>query len=266
MFRIGGAESGPQSDIHTERVMENTEFLMTFAEIEVAFRFHFNGTGMLFRSYEHKKVPDRYKGDFLTADLQKIQTYAAEKKVSLEFAEYWRLMEKTADYLTMHGCTMFHGVAFIYGNGAYILTAPSGTGKSTQYRNLKTLHGDKILIINGDKPILAAWPDGLITVYPSPWNGKERWGGNIPAPLRGVFLLEQGQTNTLESMDRQDAVIPLIQQFIYTAPGRQSVHTVFQMADLILRSVPMYQFRNRGDLASSSVLFDRIKGIEEKWR
>lgn len=256
----------PWSEINMERVMENREFLMTLAEIEVAFRFHFNGTEMLFRSYEHKEVPDKYTGEFLTADLQEIQIYAAEKNVSQEFAEYWRLMEKAADFLTIHGCTMFHGVAIIFGNGAYILTAPSGTGKSTQYRNLKTLYGERINIINGDKPILGVGSKGFIMVYPSPWNGKEGWGGDIPAPLRGVFLLEQGKSNILESMDMKDAAIPVIQQFIYTAPSRQSVHTVFRMADTMLGSVPIYKFSNRGDLVSSSMLFEQIIKIEEQWR
>lgn len=244
--------------------MKNKEFLVTLAEIEVAFRFHFSGTGMLFRSYEQSSETDAYKGEYLSADIERVKEYAAEHNCSLEFAEYWCLMEKASDYLTMHEYTMFHGVAFQFHAGAYILTAPSGTGKSTQFRNLRTLYGDECQIINGDKPILGYSPDGGILVYPSPWNGKEGWGGHRYAPLRAVILLEQGQTNQISRMDNREAVEPIIKQFIYLAPNRQSVHTVFRMADTMLGSVPCYQFTNRGDLPSSSMLFDLISGIEKR--
>lgn len=243
--------------------MKNSEFLITLAETEVAIRFHFSGTGLLFRSYEKKIISDDYDGRYLSADPEKIRAYADEMSCSMEFAEYNCLMMVVADFLTEIDCTMFHGVAFIYGSGAYILTAPSGTGKSTQYRNLRRLYGSSCRIINGDKPILGPGQNGQIIVYPSSWNGKENWAGKEHAPLRGMVILEQGTENILKEMNKHDAVLPVMEQFIYTVTSRKSVHTVCRMADSIISNIPLYGFVNRGDYASSRMLFDCIRKAED---
>lgn len=242
--------------------MKKSEFLIKLADLEVAFRFHYSGTGMLFRSYEKKTLPGDYCGEYLSADPEKIMSYARETGRSWEDSEYNCLLEVAANYLAEKDRPMFHGAAFICGEGAYILTAPSGTGKSTQYRNLKYLYGDRVRVINGDKPILGRGQEGEIIVFPSPWNGKERWAGSEHAPLKGMVLLEQGPCNILKTMGPGEAALPVLKEFLYTAPSRKSVHTVCRMADTIVRSVPLYHFENKGDLASSQMLFDCIRKLE----
>ena len=256
----------PCSCIMMERVMTNTLFLVTLAEMEVAFRFHLSGTGMLFRSYKHKYLTEENGRKVLSVEMDRIRAYSAEQNCTPELAEFFCLMDEAADYLAEHGCTMFHGVAFSFGEGAYILTAPSGTGKSTQYRNMRTLFGPRISIINGDKPILGYASDGGIIVYPSPWTGKEGWAGTEQAPLHGLILLEQGRKNLIQELDRQAAALPVIEEFIYRAKTRQGVHSVCRMADRMLRTVPLYRFINRGDAASSALLFEHIMRIEESWQ
>ena len=245
--------------------MTRNGLLVTIAEIEVALQFQFSGTWMQFRDYEYKTVPVNYNGPYLSVDMEKIQAYSHEQNCTKEFAEFYCLLEETADFLTLNNRTLFHGVALFYEKGAYILTAPSGTGKSTQYRNLRTMYGTSIKIINGDKPALGKNSDGQIIVYPSPWSGKERWAGTDKAPLHGLVLLEQGQTNIIEVMDMQEAVLPVITEFIYTAKSRQSVHTVCQMADSMLRGTPLYRFINKGDAESSAMLYNLITRVEKLW-
>lgn len=245
--------------------MISKEMLVTLAETEVAFRFQLSGTGMLFRSFKHKIVPQNFKGTILSVDMDRILEYSSQQKCSMEFAEYCCLLEETADYLPLNNNVIYHGVALIYGKGAYVLTAPSGTGKSTQYSNLRTMYGNRIRIINGDKPILGWASDGQIIVHPSPWTGKERWAGKEKAPLHGIILLEQGQTNIVRPMDMHEAVLPIIQEFIYTAKTRESVHTVFRMADTMLRGVPLYKLINKGDVESSAMLYDIIVRTEQLW-
>ena len=239
--------------------------LVTFKETEIAFRFQFSGTRMLFRNYEQKMVPVNYNGPYLSVDLKRIQANSQKLNCTQEFAEFNCLLEEAADYLTLNNSTIYHGVAFIYENGAYILTAPSGTGKSTQYRNLRTMYGPGIRIINGDKPALGWSPDGQIIVYPSPWTGKERWAGKDKAPLHGLILLEQGHKNIVKAMDMQEAVLPVMEEFIYTARSKESVHTVCRIADSMLRRTPLYRFINKGDAESSAMLYDLIMRVEKLW-
>lgn len=245
--------------------MTSKEMLIRIAEIEVALRFQFGGTWMFFRNYEYKTVPINYNGPYLSVDKNRIWEYSNEQNCTQEFAEFCCLLIEVADFLTLNNSTIYHGVSFIYEKGAYILTAPSGTGKSTQYRNLRTMYGPRFRIINGDKPALGQSHDGQIIVYPSPWTGKERWAGKDNAPLHGLIILEQGQTNIVEAMDIQEAVLPVIEEFIYTARSRQSVHTVCRMADSMLRGTPLYRFINKGDAESSAMLYDLITRVEKLW-
>ncbi len=239
--------------------MENKAFITTLADTEVAFRFHLHGTGMLFHSCEKKRIPEGYRGAFLSVGPEKFYSYAQENRCTPETAEFSCLMMEAADFLAERNRTMFHGAAFACEGAAYILTAPSGTGKSTQLQNLRRLYGDRIRVINGDKPILTLGPEGRITVWPSPWNGKEGWAGRDHAPLKGMVFLEQGEENRLRPMEGQEAAAALIEQFIYSAKTAVSVHTVCAAADAAARTVPLYYFVNRGDTASSRVLFEGIR-------
>ena len=241
-----------------KRETMSREFLITLAGIDTAFRFHFGRTGMLFRDFEKEPIPYGYTGPVLSADRDAIEAYAKEHRCSMETAEYNCLMTVTADYMAEKDRAMFHGVAFLYGQDAYILTAPSGTGKTTQFRNLRYLYGDRFRIINGDKPFLGQRPDGQIMVYPSPWMGKEQWGSRESGPLKGLFLLEQGTENRLEVMDGAGAAVQILEQFMYTAKTGRSVHTVCRLADTMLQNIALYHLVNKGDYESSSMLYDKI--------
>ena len=98
-------------------------------------------------------------------------------------AEYKSLIGLVSDKLMLSDRLIFHSVAFALRGRAWLLTAPSGTGKTTQYMNLKKLYGDEIRIICGDNPVLHFMQDGTIMVHPSPWKGKEKLGSNLTAPL-----------------------------------------------------------------------------------
>ena len=56
------------------------------------------------------------------------------------YVEFRCLIEPTARALLSCGCTLFHAVAFERSGRAFLITAPSGVGKTTQYRNWVRLH------------------------------------------------------------------------------------------------------------------------------
>ena len=68
--------------------------------------------------------------------------------------EFETLVISVSDALMRRRRAIFHGVAFRWKDRAWIFAAPSGVGKTTQYRNWKKLWGDEVEIICGDKPVL----------------------------------------------------------------------------------------------------------------
>lgn len=153
---------------------------------------------------------------------------------------------------------VFHGTAFLWRDKAWLFSAPSGTGKTTQFRQWRRLYRDEVSIINGDKPVLQFCDDGTIMVHPSPWRGKERMGSNLTAPLGGIIYLQQGKENVIERMNTHDAALPIYRQFLFLPEKGETIHQVCQMEDRLLRIVPLWKLVNKGDAQSAKLTHDTL--------
>ena len=107
--------------------------------------------------------------------------------------EMLAIHRKISEAMPFRNTFLMHGSCIAVDGAAYLFTAKSGTGKSTQYLNWRRLFPGEIRMISGDMPILEARGDGSVWVHPSSWNGKERLFGASAAPLGGIVFLEQGQ-------------------------------------------------------------------------
>lgn len=106
---------------------------------------------------------------------------------------------------------LFHAAAVSVGNRAFLFTAESGVGKTTHISLLKSCFGGSVRIINGDKPILR-YTDGKITVYGSPWNGKENYGEDVSAELGAVFFVSRAEKNSCKRVSGADMLHLLMKQ------------------------------------------------------
>lgn len=175
------------------------------------------------------------------------------------YAEYAFLIEDVERCIVPYGRSFFHSAAVLYKGGAYLLAGRSGIGKSTQYRNLSALYGDKVDILNGDKPVLEFANDGRIIVHPSPWMGKERWGSaGIAVPLRCIVCLEQSDQNQIERISTVEALPTVYRQFIFKQDTSEMVNRICDYTERILSEVPIYRMSNRGDPESSKMLFEQV--------
>lgn len=172
--------------------------------------------------------------------------------------EFHLLHFKVSNVLLSYRRSIFHGTAFFWHHKAWIFTAPSGVGKSTQYKNWKKLFKTEVRIINGDKPVLEFKEDNSIIVHPSPWMGKERWGSMLKAPLGGIIYLEQGKENKIERMKLRDAVKPIYKQFLYLPEKEEHVHAVCRLEESLLQNIPIWKLTNKGDLDSAQLTHDTL--------
>lgn len=175
------------------------------------------------------------------------------------YAEYVYILEDITRCILPYRRSLFHSVAIRYNGGAFLLAGPSGIGKSTQYKNLLRLYGEKIEIINGDKPVLYFPEEGPVMVYPSPWMGKEDWGdAGLSAPLRGIVCLEQNEENNIERLSVGESVLPVYRQFLYLPESREAVNQICDYEEILLGNTPVWRMSNKGDPASSRMLFEKI--------
>ena len=170
------------------------------------------------------------------------------------YVEYRCLIELTARRLLRSGGCVFHAVAFYWQNRAWLLTAPSGVGKTTQFLNWQRLHPEEITVISGDMPALETREDGTVWVHPSSWNGKENLFSWISAPLGGIVLLEQGKENSIVPLSPRDGVMPLLQQFMALPETEEELVAMAALLERMLRMAPACQLVNLGDEASTELL------------
>lgn len=174
-----------------------------------------------------------------------------------DYVEYMELCPRTSDALLLHRRCIFHGTAFLWHGKAWIFTAPSGTGKTTQYALWKLLYDKELEILNGDKPLLDFSGDE-IWVRPSPWMGKEGMRQMKSAPLGGMILLRQGKENTIRRLSPREAVLPFYYQFIYSAAGEEQARQVRALEQQLLTKAPLWELTNLGDRDSARLTHDTL--------
>ncbi len=112
------------------------------------------------------------------------------------------LLENTAIYRALcraalgRDILLIHGSALTMDGRGYLFAAPSGTGKSTHAALWRQVFGDRVQMVNDDKPLLRIGEDA-VTVCGTPWDGKHRLSTPGDFPLSAICFLERGETNEI---------------------------------------------------------------------
>ena len=174
------------------------------------------------------------------ADRNRMSHEAKNSKVIFPqgYSEYIDLFRSIAEQLPEFDRFVFHGASIKAFEKGYVFTAPSGTGKSTHVGLLMKYFGDRVSIINGDKPLLGV-SGNLATVYSCPWAGKEGWNNNTSAPLGGIILLRRGTVNTIKKIDPAEYFNELMKQ-VYIPDGSVMKLKTLELIDRLSKLVPFY--------------------------
>lgn len=146
--------------------------------------------------------------------------YPASEK-SLESTAIYR---KIAQKLPEKGAIVFHGSAVAVGNKAFIFSAKSGTGKTT-HTNLWLNNIEGSYMVDGDKPIIRVFPDG-VKVCGTLWNGKEKLGTNKIVPLKAICKISRGEKNSIEKVSFKEMLAHLIEQTYRSPDGEVLLKTL----------------------------------------
>ena len=195
-------------------------------------------------------------------NIPELNRFAKKLSGSDEYIEFNYLINQIGNAMLQFNSMLFHGVAVKIRNSTFLISGPSGVGKSTQYKNLLQKYGNEIVIINGDKPLLDL-NDNKIQVYPSPWNGKEGWRSQETGSLTGIIYLAQADENKLSIMSSYDAALLIFRQVLYVPYNTTLIRQASALAEKLLNSVPVWLYINKGDVDSSIHLYDKLKGYME---
>ena len=171
-----------------------------------------------------------------------------------ELAVYRKIAEKMPDYDTF----LFHGSAIAVDGQCYLFTAKSGTGKSTHTALWRRLFGERAVMVNDDKPLIAVRENGVI-VYGTPYNGKHRLGANISAPLRALCILTRDTVNHIERISKPEAYAMLLQQ-TYRPQNPAQLAKTLRLTDRLAELTPLYRLGCNMDPEAAQVAYNGMKG------
>lgn len=242
--------------------MKEEIFQIEYAGHPLRYRFVFPATRYHFHPWPRRAEGERFDVASTPERLALARRELPEKSTDA-YVEYRSLIGLTAKELLKYDCCIFHCASFLWRGRAFLLTAPSGTGKTTQYLNWQRLFPGEITMICGDMPVLERREDGSVWAHPTSWNGKENIGNRITAPLGGIVLLAQGKENRISPLPAREAILPFFEQFIVRPDTEEQIRALARLLDQMLTKVPCFKFVNLGDEASTALLRETLSPLTE---
>ena len=150
----------------------------------------------------------------------------------------------------------FHCSAICVDGEAVMFTAQSGTGKST-HRNLWMKNfGDRVSVINDDKPVVRRI-DGVFYVYGTPWQGKEGLGANVKVPAKALCFLSRAEKNSIGPIDTMSIVAKLLNQTV-RPDDFKLMNNLLDLLDGFIKQVDCYDLRVNMDDEAAIVAYNEI--------
>lgn len=209
-----------------------------FASIPVSVEYMYGYSEQLFKQYETDLLPKIFIS-VCEADL-KFEDSMYDGVFDNGYLESLAILRKLSTAFSHMGILLFHSSAILFDGRAYLYTASSGTGKSTHTALCRKVFGDRVKMINDDKPFLR-FENGIWRVYGSPWNGKHGLGNNISAPLGGVAILKRGTKNCMKRIT-SDIALPTLFAQSYRPQKASDMQCVLDLVVNLSRN-PIYELR-----------------------
>lgn len=143
-----------------------------------------------------------------------------------------------AEKLTAYNGLLMHGSALCMDGQAVVFLAHSGTGKSTHSRIWRETFGDRVWMINDDKPIFRVI-DGKAFVYGTPWSGQYRLSRNASAPLKAMVLLARSEKNKIVPITKIEA-FPMLMPYAYFSKKPDTMKQILEVESKLVDAAEFY--------------------------
>jgi len=157
------------------------------------------------------------------------------------YLESLAIYRKMCESLIEADCILFHASALSIDGSGVMFTAKSGTGKSTHSRMWRERFGDRVTMINDDKPILKVGEDGVV-VYGTPWCGKHGLQKNTSVKVKAICLLERGEKNSIAPLETIEAFPTLFSQ-TYRPSDEKLMRSTIHLVGKLSSAVKLFRLR-----------------------
>ena len=178
-----------------------------------------------------------------------------------DYLEELAVYRKIAERMPSFGTVLMHGSCIAVDEEAFLVTAKSGTGKSTHARLWRKLLGDRAVMINDDKPLVRISEGGAV-VYGTPWDGKHHLSINGSAPLKAICILERAERNAIRRIGAAEAYPMLLQQ-TYRPQDAAAMRETLTLIDRLKNAVDLWRLGCNMDPEAAELAYNAMKGASK---
>lgn len=158
------------------------------------------------------------------------------------------------------GTLLVHASVIRKDGYGYLMTAPSGTGKST-HTHLWFKHIPGCDLMNDDNPVVRVLENGEAVIYGSPWSGKTPCYRNIQAPIGAFVRIQQRPKNEIRQMSPIEAFTTLLPAVSSMKWDKRVYTSICQTISRLIGSVKVFELGCLPDAEAAYVCYDAVKAV-----
>ena len=235
--------------------------IYSFADFKIEYEGLYEQMRKLCLDYEANGVPD-VTLKLTEADID-AEKQLADAEYSNGYIETIAFYRKLADWLPQNNAFVLHSALFDVDGTGIAFAAHSGTGKTTHMRLWKKLLGDRLKVVNGDKPIIRFFDSEPDTAYGygTPWCGKENLGCNSKTQVKHICFIERAKENSCVPMKASEAVDFIFNQ-VYIPKEPMAVLGTMQLINKFINSCKLWKIKCNMDITAAQTAYNTIFNIK----
>lgn len=228
----------------------------SFADFKFEYKGIYGEIERISADYETNEKPE-FSIEVTKEDIE-LEREIAEQKFPEKILETTAFYRKLANLLPEREAFVMHSALFDVEGEGVAFGALSGTGKTTHMLLWKSLLGDKMTIVNGDKPIIR-FKDGVPLGFGTPFCGKERLGCNMKTELKHICFIERAKENSCKPLSKEEALNRILTQ-VYMPSEPQKIMLTMELIDRILSSCKLWLIKCNMDISAAKTAYNTIFG------
>lgn len=189
-------------------------------------------------------------------DIEFTLTNMVEPVLSNSDLEYMYMGSYFYFYMLRRDVIMFHSSGLSFDGQGLLFTAPSGTGKSTHTRLWQAKFGDRVKMINDDKPAVGCGETFM--TYGTPFSGKDHINNNISAPLKAIVLIDRAPENSVSVLNGVAKTHAIAEEILRPFNNPKLMIQTLELVDKVANNVPCYKLSCTPTEEAVDVIYSRL--------
>lgn len=205
--------------------------------------------------------------DYICDDAADVRISVTNEEINAEniggdfdegYLESLAVYRKIAEEIINYNGFLLHGaVVDVDGVGIGFL-AKSGVGKSTHMALWEKCLGNRLTVVNGDKPLIRII-DNVVYAYGTPWAGKEKIQTNMRTKLKKLCFLERAEENSCTEIAKEKVLEKFFSQ-IYRPTDGTKIMSTLEMTEKVINSIEFYKICCNKDISAAEVAIEALIG------